>query len=81
MEHEKILRINALAAKKKTPEGLTPEELEEQAKLRQEYLQDFRKGMEAMLQGVKLKRPDGTLEPLQKKEVKDAVNVKKNPVN
>jgi uncharacterized protein YnzC (UPF0291/DUF896 family) len=81
MEHEKILRINALAAKKKTPEGLTPEELEEQAKLRQEYLQDFRKGMEAMLQGVKLKRPDGTLEPLQKKEVKDAVNVKKDPVN
>ena len=81
MEHEKILRINALAAKKKTPEGLTPEELEEQAKLRQEYLQDFRKGMEAMLQGVKLKRPDGTLELLQKKEVKDAVNVKKDPIN
>ncbi len=74
MEHEKILRINELAAKKKTTEGLTPEELAEQAQLRQEYLQDFRKGMEAMLQGVKLKRPDGTLEPLRKKNETNPVN-------
>lgn len=74
MEHEKILRINELAAKKKTTEGLTPEELAEQAQLRQEYLQDFRKGMEAMLQGVKLKRPDGTLEPLRKKNETNPIN-------
>lgn len=74
MEHEKILRINELAAKQKTPEGLTPEELAEQAQLRQEYLQDFRKGMEAMLQGVKLKRPDGTLEPLRKKNETNPIN-------
>ncbi len=74
MEHEKILRINELAAKKKTPEGLTPEELAEQAQLRQEYLRDFRKGMEAMLQGVKLKRPDGTLEPLRKKDETNPIN-------
>ena len=67
MEHKKILRINELAAKKKTV-GLTPAELEEQAALRQEYLADFRKGMQAMLDGVVIKRPDGTLEPLKKKQ-------------
>ena len=66
MEHEKIERINTLA-KKQRSEGLTPEEAAEQAALRQQYLREFREGMESMLQGVKLKRPDGTLEPLQKK--------------
>ena len=67
MEHEKIERINALA-KKQRSEGLTPEEAAEQADLRQQYLREFRQVMEAMLQGVKLQRPDGTLEPLQKKQ-------------
>ncbi len=68
MKHEKILRINELAKKQKT-EGLTEEEKTEQAALRREYLDDFRKGVEAMLDGVVLKRPDGTLEPLKKKPV------------
>ena len=66
MDHEKILRINELAHKQAT-QGLTDEEKAEQTALRQEYLRDFRQGMEAMLQGVKLQRPDGTLEPLKKK--------------
>ncbi len=65
MEHEKILRINELAKKSKTV-GLTAAEAEEQKALRQQYLAEFRKGMEAMLDGVVLKRPDGTLEPLKK---------------
>lgn len=38
MEQKKIDRINELAKKAKTPEGLTAEELEERAVLRQEYL-------------------------------------------
>ena len=38
MEQKKIDRINELAKKAKTPEGLTPEELEELTALRQEYL-------------------------------------------
>ena len=67
MEHAKILRINELAAKKKAG-TLSPEEAAEQAALRQEYLDDFRKGMKAMLDGVVLKRPDGTLEPLRMKQ-------------
>lgn len=67
MEHTKIERINELAKKQRT-DGLTDEEKAEQASLRQEYLREFRQGMEAMLEGVRLQRPDGTLEPLQKKE-------------
>ncbi len=38
MEQKKIDRINELARKAKTPEGLTPEETAERAALRQEYL-------------------------------------------
>ena len=38
MEQKKIDRINELAHKAKTPEGLTPEETAERAALRQEYL-------------------------------------------
>lgn len=41
MEQAKIDRINALAKKSKTV-GLTPEEKEEQAILRKEFLEDFR---------------------------------------
>ncbi len=67
MEHAKILRINELAKKQRSV-GLTEAEAREQAALRQEYLRDFRKGMEAMLDGVVLKRPDGSLEPLKKKD-------------
>ena len=66
MDHEKILRINELAHKQ-AAQGLTDEEKAEQTALRQEYLRDFRQGMEAMLQGVKLQRPDGTLEQMKKK--------------
>lgn len=66
MEHEKIERINELARKKKTV-GLTPEELREQAALRQEYLKGFRDNMEAILQGVVIQEKDGSRHPLQKK--------------
>lgn len=43
MEKEKIDRINALAAKQKTPEGLTEEEKVEQKTLRDEYMAEFRR--------------------------------------
>ena len=67
MEHAKILRINELYKKQKS-EGLTEAEKAEQAALRKEYLDDFRKGLTAMLDGVVLKRPDGTLEPLKRRD-------------
>ena len=43
MTEQLINRINELARKSKT-EGLTPEEKEEQQKLRKKYLEEFRKG-------------------------------------
>ena len=42
MTEEKIKRINELAHKSKTPEGLTEEEKQEQAILRQEYINSFK---------------------------------------
>ncbi len=44
MEKAKIDRINELARISKTRE-LTPEEKDEQAALRKEYLDEFRKGL------------------------------------
>ena len=44
---EKIDRINALARKAKTPEGLTAEETAERAALRQEYVAAVRANLEA----------------------------------
>ncbi len=38
MKQEKIDRINELARKAKTPEGLTPEEIQERDVLRKEYI-------------------------------------------
>jgi uncharacterized protein YnzC (UPF0291/DUF896 family) len=49
---EKIDRINVLARKSKT-EGLTPEEKEEQAKLRAEYLEKFRDHFRGHLESIK----------------------------
>lgn len=42
MEQAKIDRINALAKKAKSPEGLTPEETAERDRLRQEYIAAYR---------------------------------------
>jgi len=52
MKQENIDRINELARKSKTPEGLTEEEKQEQAQLRKEYIAAFRASLEQQLQGV-----------------------------
>ena len=69
MEHEKIERINELTRLSRERE-LTHEELVEREALRREYLDGFRQNALAVLENVRLKRPDGTLEPLKKKEDK-----------
>lgn len=67
MEKEKIDRINALARKKKA-EGLTPEETAEHEGLRREYIDGFRENMQQILDHVVIQRPDGTKQPLQRKD-------------
>lgn len=67
MTREKIDRINALARKAKTSEGLTPEEKAEQKALRDEYIAGFRRSIQATLERIDIQNPDGSIEPLVKK--------------
>ena len=68
MEKEQIERINELARKKKTV-GLTEAELEEQARLRKQYIAEWRASMESVLQSVIIQNEDGTQTPLHKKRL------------
>lgn len=58
--NEVIARINDLAAKAKTPEGLTPEELEERAKLRRIYIDSVVGNLKGQLENTYIVQPDGT---------------------
>lgn len=70
MVQEKIDRINHLARESKIRE-LTPEEKEEQAVLRKEYINEFRLSLGGILDNTVIKRPDGSVEPLKKDEKKN----------
>ena len=61
-------RLNELAAKAKTPEGLTEEEKEERARLREIYLRAFRANFTAQLENTYIQEPDGSRHKLHKKE-------------
>ncbi len=67
MTKEKIDRINFLAKKKKT-EGLTEDELQEQAILRQEYIAEYRASLGGILDNTYIQRPDGSKEKIEKKK-------------
>lgn len=67
MEQAKIDRINALAKKAKSPEGLTPEETAERAALRREYIDAFKRSLTAQLDSTYVQYPDGTRRKLEKK--------------
>lgn len=49
---EKIARINELAAKSKTPEGLNDEEKLEQQLLRREYIDAMKANVRAQLENI-----------------------------
>lgn len=68
MQKEQIDRINALARKMKTPEGLTEEEKLEQASLRAAYIAEFRHSLKNQLDNTTILRPDGTKEKLAPKD-------------
>ena len=67
MDKKKIDRINELAHKAKTPEGLTEDEKREQANLRLEYINSFKASLVGQLENTYIVRPDGTKERLERK--------------
>lgn len=64
---ETVKRINYLAKKSRT-EGLSEKEKEEQAILRQKYIQSFRQGMLNTLNNVYIVDKDGKEKKLEKKK-------------
>lgn len=68
MEQSKINRINELAKKAKSPEGLTPEEESERAVLRKEYIEDVKKSLRVQLDNIDVEYPNGRVTPLKKKQ-------------
>ena len=60
---ERIKRINELYHKSKA-EGLTPEEKEENERLRAEYIQNIRSNLRAQLNSIDVVNEDGTVENL-----------------
>ena len=68
MLEEKLLRINELAKKAKTPEGLTDEEKVEQQQLRQEYIAEWRQGVTQVLDNTYVMDEKGNKRKLEKKD-------------
>ena len=68
MTQEKIDRINELARKAKTPEGLTPEESAERDILRREYIDSFKRSLVGQLDNTYIQYPDGTKKKLGHKD-------------
>jgi len=66
MEQNKLDRINELAKKAKTQEGLSEDEKSEQAKLRKEYIGLVRKNLRGTLDNTVIQFPDGTKKKLKK---------------
>jgi uncharacterized protein YnzC (UPF0291/DUF896 family) len=61
MDEQRITRINELYHKSQK-EGLTEDEKQEQAKLRQEYVAAIRQSLRGTLENVSIVNPDGTVE-------------------
>lgn len=65
---EKVARINELARKSRTAEGLTEAEKAEQAALRREYVDAVKASLEGHLYHTVILRPDGTKEKIKRKK-------------
>ena len=66
MEQSKIDRINFLARKSKA-EGLSEEEKAEQAVLRREYIESYKRSLEIQLNNTTILYPDGSKKKVTKK--------------
>lgn len=54
MDKKKMDRINELAKKARSSDGLTPEEMTERAKLREEYLNAIRQNFKQTLDNIEI---------------------------
>lgn len=60
MTEQEIARINELYHKQKQV-GLSPEEKEEQTKLRKEFIATFRRNIKSQLDQISIEEEDGTI--------------------
>lgn len=63
-----IDRINTLARKSRTSEGLSEAERAEQMELRRRYVEAVRANLTAQLDHTVIQEPDGTKRPLKPKD-------------
>ena len=75
MENSKISRINELAGLAKERE-LTAEELAERDALRKEYIAEWRRGAEQVLDNTYVIGPDGVKRTLEKKKKEEGADGK-----
>ena len=68
---EQITRINELARKAKTPEGLTEEERREQADLRRRYLDGIQANLRAQLDNTYVVDEQGNKRKLGRRDEKN----------
>ncbi len=68
MDDKKIKRINELAAKSKTLEGLTPDEKEEQQQLRNEYRCSIVSNLSSQLENCVIADDKGNRKKVTKKK-------------
>lgn len=67
MTQDKIDRINELARKQKTEEGLTDEERAEQQKLRSEYINSIKRNLSLQLESTVIVDEKGNKRKVKKK--------------
>lgn len=70
MKQEKIDRINELARKSKTPEGLTEAEIAEQKNLRMEYINSYKASLISQLENTYIVDEKGNKRRLERKNAK-----------
>lgn len=58
---DKLDRINALARKAKSPDGLTASEKDEQASLRREYIDAVKESLRPQLESIRYVEEDGAV--------------------
>ena len=65
-EKTRTEKLNEYAARVKAGETLTPEEIADRDRLRQEFIAEFRKNFRQQLDNTVVQYPDGTKKSLKK---------------